>query len=325
MGATKAADRLSKAYKNAKVVPIDETSRIAFLSDAHRGDSSLADEFTHNENIFLYALDYYYRNGYTYMELGDGDELWEHAKFRHIRLAHAATFQAMKKFFDDGRLYLLYGNHNVAMKKQQFVRNNLYQYYDDYYQEKRDLFPNIIVYESILLTHQKTGQEILAVHGHQGDTMNDQAWFISMMMLRFFWRFMHVVGFQNPASPAKNASKRHKIERMYNKWIEAHKMMLICGHTHRAKYPKSGEPPYFNTGCCIRASGITGIEIIDDKILLVEWNIKADRFGNLKIIRTVTRGPDELEKFDIECVPYCVLTDEGDIIPLEHDSSDNSE
>ena len=316
---------MSKAYKNAKVVYFDDESRFIFLSDAHRGDSSLADEFTHNENIFLYALDYYYRNGFTYAELGDGDELWEHAKFKHIRLAHSEAYQSMKKFFDDDRLFILYGNHNMILKKQQYVRNNLYEYLDEYYDEKRALFPNIIVYESLLMVHRNTGQEILAVHGHQGDTMNDQGWVFSMLLLRYFWRLMHVIGFQNPASPAKNATKRHKIERMYNKWIASHKMMLICGHTHRAKYPRSGELPYFNTGCCIRATGITGIELLEGKIQLVEWHVKSDRFGNLKVARNVVRGPDSIDKFNIECVPYCQLTDDGDIVPIDMEKSDNSE
>ena len=28
-------------------------------------------------------LEYYYRNGYTYIELGDGEELWENRKLRN--------------------------------------------------------------------------------------------------------------------------------------------------------------------------------------------------------------------------------------------------
>lgn len=320
--------RLNKAYREAKVEYFDDLSRYVFLSDAHRGDSSLADEFTHNESTFQYALDYYYRNGYTLAELGDGDELWEHAKFKHVRLAHSDVYQTIKKFFDDGRYILLYGNHNMALKNKQYVRDNLYKYYDDYYEEERDFLPNIIPYESLLMTHRKTGQEILAVHGHQGDTMNDQFWLVSLLLLRYFWRFMHIIGFQNPASPAKNANKRHKIERMYNKWINAHKTMLICGHTHRAKYPRAGEQPYFNTGCCIRATGITGIELLNGMILLVEWQVKADRAGSLKIIRHVIRGPEPITKFDMTCFPFCQLTDEGDIVPIEDDkidTSDNSE
>ena len=32
-----------------------------------------------------------------------------------------------------------------------------------------------------------------------------------------------------------------------------------------------------------------------------------------------------IEKFNIECVPYCELTDSGDIVPIDSEKSDNSE
>ena len=34
-----------------------------------------------------------------------------------------------------------------------------------------------------------------------------------MFLLRYFWKFMHVVGFENPSSPA-NMYRRHKVERI---------------------------------------------------------------------------------------------------------------
>jgi hypothetical protein len=82
------------------------------------------------------------------------------------------------------------------------------------------------------------------------------------------------------------------------------KMMLICGHTHRPKFPKTDELPYFNSGCCIRTRGITGIEIINDQILMVEWRIGADEEGGLHILRTVVRGPEAIEKYDCKNNPY---------------------
>ena len=82
-------------------------------------------------------------------------------------------------------------------------------------------------------------------------------------------------------------------------------MMLICGHTHREKYPQEGELPYFNTGSCVRAKGITGMEISDGKILLVEWLTKADHEGTLRITRRVVRGPEPLSKFDMMREQYC--------------------
>lgn len=291
--------RLMEAYKDAKVEYFDENSRYIFFSDSHRGDNSLSDEFARNQNIFLYALDYYFYNGYVYVEAGDGDELWEYSKFKHIRFAHSDIFSTLKKFFYEGKLIMLYGNHNLYLKNKDYLKKNYYHFYDEYNEEECELFSGLITYGALLLKNKSTGQEILTVHGHQGDFMNDQLWFGSMLMMRYFWRFMHVVGFQNPSSPAKNVHKMHKIEKNYNKWIKKHKMMLICGHTHRPKFPKNGELPYFNTGCCIHSKGITGIEIFENKIMLVEWRIRADQDGILKIERGVIRGPEPIEKYAV--------------------------
>lgn len=290
--------RLMQAYKKAKVEYFDENSKYVFFSDIHRGDDSVSDEFARNQQILLHALDYYYHKGYTYVEVGDGDELWEHAHFKHIRFAHSDIFLAMKKFFDAGRLILLFGNHNIYLKNKFYVKHNLYDFYDEYKQSQHELFCDIKPIEALVLKHKRTGQEIYTVHGHQGDLMNDQLWFISMLLLRYFWRFLHVVGFHSPASPAKNLFKRHKIEKKYKVWIRNHHRMLICGHTHRPRFPKRGELPYFNTGCCIHSKGITGIEIQDGKIMMVDWRVRADDNGTLQIVRTVVRGPSPIERYD---------------------------
>ena len=196
--------RLLAAYHNARVEYFDRDSKYIFFSDSHRGDDSASDEFTRNQTVLLHALEYYYNHGYRYVEVGDGDELWEYSDFKTIRLAHSDVFLAMKLFFDRGRLTLLYGNHNIYLKSRTFVKRNYNSYYDEFTQTTQDLFPGIVPCESLLLRSRTGGQEILVIHGHQGDFMNDQFWVGSMFLMRYFWRFMHVVGFQNPASPAKN-------------------------------------------------------------------------------------------------------------------------
>lgn len=290
--------RLSDAYKNAKVESFDKDSKYIFFSDCHRGDDSISDEFARNQTIFLHALDYYYNKGYTYVEAGDGDELWEYRKFKHIRLAHSDVFTGMRNFYQANRLILLYGNHNIYLKHKEYVRKNYYNFYDDYNQDMCELLKGLVPHEALLLKRKENGQKILIVHGHQGDFMNDQGWILSMLLLRYFWRFMHVVGFHNPSSPAKNLYKRHRIERKYKKWIVNHKMMLICGHTHRPKFPKKNELPYFNTGCCIHTKGITGIEIVDGNIMLVNWRISANENGILQTERSVVQGPEPIEHYD---------------------------
>jgi UDP-2,3-diacylglucosamine pyrophosphatase LpxH len=294
-----AEKRLTEAYNNAKIEYFDNNSKYIFFSDCHRGDNTPADEFTKNQNIFLFALEFYFNNGYTYVEAGDGDELWQNSNFKEIRLAHDEVFSLLKKFYNSSRLIMLYGNHNICLKYNDFVEKNYYTFYDDYNQENIELFPGITLNEAVIFKHKDTGQEILAVHGHQGDRMNDKLWRLTMLTVRYFWRYLHSIGFTNPTSPVRNAEKIHKIERIYSNWIEKNKIMVICGHTHRPHFPKVNELPYFNDGSCVRASGIHGIEIVDGKISLIEWRLSYNSPGDLHIKRRILRGPEPLKTFDL--------------------------
>lgn len=289
--------RLEQAFTRAKIKKFDDHSNFIFFSDLHRGNDSVSDEFTRNQVVLLHALDYYYHNNYTYVEVGDGDELWEYKDFKYIRQAHGDVFTALKKFYDKKRLIILYGNHNILLRNKKYVKKNYYVYYDEYQQQHYNLFPGIKPLEALILKHQHTGQEIFILHGHQGDLLNDQLWPISMLALRYFWRYLHLVGFRNPSSPAKNLYKRHKVERAYLNFIRHHKRILICGHTHRPKFPQPHRLPYFNTGCCIHTKGITGIEITNGKILMVDWRTRANETGALEIVRTVVRGPEPIKTY----------------------------
>ncbi len=283
--------RLDQAYQGAFILPFTNRDRFIIFSDAHRGDNSAADEFAHNQSIFLHALSYYDTHGFTFIEAGDGDEMWEHKRFHHIREAHSDIYQLLAAFHAKKRLHLLYGNHNMYWRSPAAVRRSLFRFYDTYTDQEADLFPGIRVHEALRLLHTETGRDMLVIHGHQGDLMNDQLWRFSMIMFRYFWRFMHIVGFRNPASPAKSIHRRHKIERNYLKWIEQTGIPILCGHTHRPKFPGNGDKPYLNSGCCVHPRGITGIEIAEGEIALIDWRIRPDANGLLSVNRQVIRGP----------------------------------
>lgn len=291
------SSRLDRVFKEAFPIPFDDSSRFVFFSDVHRGDDSLSDEFGRNRHIYEHALDYYNRQGYTYVEVGDGDELWETPNYRHIKTAHATTFHLLRQFYVDNRFYMLFGNHNMLLRDPAFVRENLGTIYDDLQERSVDLFPGLTVHEALILTHRVTGQQIFVVHGNQGDLLNDQLWFISSFLIRYFWRFMHLIGVQYAASPARNRDKRHKVERNYTRWNANHGIMLICGHTHRPRFPKEGEPAYFNTGCCMHPRGITCLELADGCISLISWRVHSKADGTMYIRRTVMQGPRPISTF----------------------------
>ena len=91
--------RLNSAFAKAPVLPLSYTSRYVLFSDCHRGCGTHNDNFLKNQNIYFAALKYYYSHGYTYIELGDGDELWENRSFDAIKSIHNNTFWLFSSFW----------------------------------------------------------------------------------------------------------------------------------------------------------------------------------------------------------------------------------
>jgi len=286
--------RLTEVFKSAKEVPFDDSSKFIFFSDCHRGDNSWADDFAHNQNLFFHALNHYYNEGFTYIEIGDGDELWENKRFADIRKAYSHIFWLMSKFHQNNMLYLIWGNHNRKWKNPKNVKKHLYYYNDEREGRYKPLFEDIKVHEGLVLRHSGTGNRIFIAHGHQGDLMNDSLWWFGRFVVRNAWKPLQLLAVRDPTSPAKNFKKRIEVEKKIEEWVKANNQMLIAGHTHRPRFHDKGAPPYLNCGSCVHPSCITGIEIQNGSIVLVKWfvNIKPD--GMLFIDREELEGPKKL-------------------------------
>lgn len=72
-----AEHRLEQAFRNARQLFLSDVSHYVLFSDCHRGNGQAGDNFLKNQHLYLAALRYYYKRNFTYIELGDGDELWE--------------------------------------------------------------------------------------------------------------------------------------------------------------------------------------------------------------------------------------------------------
>jgi predicted phosphodiesterase len=290
-----AGKRLTNAYQNAFRIPFDDDSKFIIFSDCHRGNNSFADDFANNRNSYFHALSHYYRNGFTYCELGDGDELWENLTFESIFEAHKDVFLLMRRFFTEGRLFRIVGNHDMVYSDQDYVEKHLYTYCDTGTEKELPLFPGISFPESLILEHKTSGQEILMLHGHQADWLHYYMWKIDRFLVRVLWRQLQIFGISDPTSPAKNNIELNKIERRIKKWIvQNNDQFIITGHTHRPRFPSPGEIPYFNDGSCVHPRSITGLEIEEGAISLVKWQVAINEEGFLKVIRIVLEGPQKL-------------------------------
>ena len=285
--------RLNKLFQTSPVVPCDYLSRFVIMSDCHRGIGNWGDNFLKNQNIYSAALDYYYQNDYTYIELGDGDELWENRNMSEIVATHSDVFELLARFYGEQRLYMLCGNHDFVKKKQQFLRCC-----NDYYCENKccrlPLMPGLCVPEGLILKNRINGHCIFLVHGHQGDLLNDTLWKFSRFLVRYIWRPLELFALNDPTSTAKNNTKKSAVEQRLSAWSSKHSRMLIAGHTHRPMFPVDGTSRYFNCGSCVHPHCITALEIHNNKITLVKWLVKSHRDLSLHIGREILAGPADL-------------------------------
>ncbi len=290
--------RFQRAYESARRIPFTDESKFIIFSDCHRGDNSFADDFANNRNVYFHALKNYYDKGFTYLELGDGDELWENIDFQTIFEAHKNVFDLMQKFYRENRLFRLVGNHDMVYKNHRYVAKHLFSYFDRISGSDIPLFPGITFTEGILLEHEHSGQELFLVHGHQGDFINYVGWRFSRFMVRALWRQLQVFGISDPTSPAKNYRELIKVERRTKNWIVANNnIFTIAGHTHRPRFPDPGEIAYFNDGSCVHPRSITGLEIENGTIALIKWHITTTTDGILKVDRLLLEGPKKLADY----------------------------
>lgn len=262
MGALK---RLDLAFENVPVLPLSPHSRYVLFSDCHRGIGTASDNFLKNQHLYLAALKHYSSHDFTYIELGDGDELWENRSMEQIKEVHSDVFSLLSDLHAQNRLYMLYGNHDMVNQ-------------------------NSIHHSGLILKNCCPGKDIYLTHGHQVDFFNSILWRTARFLVRYLWKPLETLGFLDPTSAAKNNTKKEHIEQTLTTWAKAKDCFLITGHTHRPMMG-SDKSPYFNCGSCVHPSSITCIEITDGQIILVKWTLSSHQNGSLFVERIELADP----------------------------------
>jgi len=291
----KKLDKLSTIFDKSKEISFNDNSKIIIMSDCHRGINNLGDNFSKNKSIFIDALRYYYLENYTYIEIGDGDELWENKYLEKIIDNHLEVFLIMSMFYKNNRLHMLFGNHDIT--KINIIENSiLNNYYDKNKKTYISLFPGIKIDEGLKIKYVETNDQIFLTHGHQGDFFNDTIWKISRFLIRNLYRPIELIGI-NISSQKIFKYKKTNVEKKLISWSMKNKQLLIAGHTHRPVFPKIGDSLYFNDGCCIKQDYITGIEINKGEISLIKWSKKNHKNGKSFVKKDILYGPMKLKSY----------------------------
>jgi len=299
--------------KNKKGLLLEiDLSRDKFIlfSDQHKGAKDGADDFKKAEPNYLFALQYYFDNGYKLISLGDSEELWENS-LSSVKKHNQSGFEKEKLFVQTGRFVKLFGNHDLYWDNDPFAFLQL----EKIYHEK------LKVYEGVILRTKVKNRpfHFFLTHGHQGDKSSDGNWFSKFFVARIWAPLQAYLGI-NPNTPAYDQELKTEHNHIMYEWSALQKnLVLITGHTHqpvfeslthlerlhkaiffaRAKGDENEiselekeivrrqreyksvsidfmtmKPGYFNCGCCCFSDGdMTGIEIADNHIRLVKWKM----------------------------------------------------
>jgi len=270
--------------------------KLVCMSDMHRGDGSGADDFAQNSLIYRCALEHYLEEGFTYIELGDAEELWENDNFDQIYITHTSVYELLAKFHDPDpvktRYLKVWGNHDLYWKENEAVY--------------RTLFPGIEIHEGVVLEignradSGEVGGGILLIHGHQADPKcSGEAAAVSKFFVHHFWPDLQRCGVKDPTRAALNPGLCTEVDRRLHGWANHNDQgiaAIIAGHTHRAvfenlslterrylelkvktegiKIKHQSDRSYYNAGSCVHPLSITAIEITAEdgpQLRLVEW------------------------------------------------------
>lgn len=290
--------RLNQSFEGALRLPLNYYTKYVLISDCHRGVGNSNDNFLKNQNLYFAALQHYYKMGFIYIELGDGDELWENRSMKQIIESHGDVFSLLSRFYAQGRLYMLYGNHDMVKKDRRYTKKNCSAYpcccvnpqFDN-----RSLLPDIQFYGGIILenTIDVNAMDVYLTHGHQADLFNSTLWRFTRFLVRYLWKPLEHYGVLDPTSTAKNYTRRDKAEQRLHHWAEQENHILITGHTHRPTLSET-DPYYYNSGSCVHPYSITCLEIECMHICLIKWTLNTRPDMSLYVAREVLAGPVDL-------------------------------
>ena len=302
-------DILDGKKNRGVVLPFDaDNARLIIFSDEHKGGKDEADDFLPAEANYIAALQHYNEENFTFINLGDCEELWENTPAVAIEKNRVSLLEEVK-FLLANRYHRIFGNHDLEWGYA--IQQNLYL---------KPLFgPTLDVKEGLILQTVSQGKpvSVFFTHGHQGDQRSDGNKF-SKWVVAAIWtpiqRYLEIS--LNTPSDSFELADAHNII-MYEWSATARDIILISGHTHKPVFASldhidrlhkqlekatekndaaliaqlqtelaarekeyagkqqvktMAHPSYFNSGCCCFSDGdCTGIEIADGFIRLIKW------------------------------------------------------
>jgi predicted phosphodiesterase len=298
--------------KKGFVIPFDPAKNsFIIFSDQHKGRKNGADDFANAEQTYLGALHYYNEQSYHLIALGDSEELWENTLLQ-VRKNNVASFQAETKFLQRQAFTKIFGNHDLDWDIDPLASTYLKDIYKENIIALEAVALQTKISDqsfTIFCTHGHQGdlqsdgnwfskffvskiwaplQAYLRINPNtpaydkQLKSLHNTImyqWSAQQRDLMLITGHTHQPVFESLTHSERLLRKKQSALADNNpEWAKAIADEIEWRKKTENEIPSDYlkiKPSYFNSGCCCYSDGdITGIEIADEQIRLVKWEIK---------------------------------------------------
>jgi predicted phosphodiesterase len=306
---------LNEEKKKGLVIPFDlATGKFIIFSDMHKGSRNGADDFLICEKSYLTALDYYHQNGFHFIALGDSEELWENT-LASVKKEQHSSFEKEKAFLPANAFIKIFGNHDLYWDNDPLASFQLKEIYgvEVLVHEGVVLQTSINTRRIyIFCTHGHQGDAVsdgnwfskffvstiwAPLQAYLKINPNTPAYDSHLKTvhntLMYEWSAQQADLFLITGHTHQPVfeSLTH-IERLYRQLLFARRqkdqsmMATLQQEIGKRKFESNKisedyltlKPTYFNSGCCCNSDGdITGIEISEGVLRLIQWRGKDDQ------------------------------------------------
>lgn len=306
--------KLSQLWSSTDVKVLETAGqKYVIMSDSHIGDGGSADDLhtSKNRETLIRALVHYKNKGFKLILLGDIEELWQF-DFEQIVKEYGKDIYAKIRAFGKNRVYRVFGNHDLDW------------HFQDPTKEKHSNSGWAV--EALKMKDKDGNTRILLVHGHQGSVLSGKYAWLSRIFVRKIWTRFEPLAvklglFGNPSSTRSQIVKNY--EKILYSWAKEKKIILICGHSHRAIFASKSYIDILKNGIRKLQSDILAHH--DDK-KRVRKNIKKIEELTKKLASEKMKGreisPTERYKTPLPCFFNCgctLYTDGMTAIEIEND------
>ena len=213
-------EKLSLLWRCDEIPELDiRANKYAILSDIHFGNGGPADDLRHNEETLVTAIEHYNHESYSLILLGDIEELWQF-ELEEIKEQYQNISYKRFRAFGDDRVHRVFGNHDIDWRTLPDPAKN-------------SSAKSLCATEALKMRDGRGQTVILLIHGHQGDKDSDIKAWRSRFFVRLY-RWVEPLFKIDHARPATKSRIKKDYEQILYSWAKESKVILICGHSHRA-------------------------------------------------------------------------------------------